>query len=288
MYSTSPNPKRSQGGYAALALVLVIAVTLAALIAAYSARRGYVGVSQTHRAQREFLARAQRRITRYYSANAAAMDANLNAPWTGAQLLANAGVPSRWLVEAFVGARQSLPIDGGMATLDYRDVWLALPGNATGGPATTATLDRTTNTFNPGTSPAWTEIHGETIEAALTVRAQKQLNRWGSRLTAMYAADTASDPGRNIGVDYWQPEGCGPYGGGIITCTNGQFLSASNMGLSTALGAQRISANNPWGLSLQISNTVDANDTAPPYTLAIKSPLPWGGAIYATVTEPLT
>ncbi len=284
----STSLRRSQGGYAALALVLVVAVTLAALIAAYSARRGYVGVSQTHRAQREFLTRAQRRITRYYSTNAAAMDANLNAPWTGAQLLVNAGVPPRWQVEALVGTRQSLPIDGGAATLDYRDIWLALPGNATGGPATPATLNSATNTFNPGTSPAWAEIHGETVEAALTVRAQQQLNRWNSRLTAMYAADTASDAGRNVGVDYWQPAGCGPYGGGTIVCTNGQFLPASNVGLSTVLGAQRISVNNPWGLALQISNTVDANDTAPPYTMAIESPLPWGGALDATVTEPLT
>ncbi len=269
-----------------LALVLVIVVTVAAIIATYSARRGYVGVSQTHRAQRLFLARAQRRITRYYSSHAAAMDANLNAPWTGAQLLVRAGVPTRWQVQAWVGTRQSTSIDSG-TVMDYRDIWLALPGNAASGPATLPTLNTTTNTFNPGTSPAWTEIHGENIEAALAVRAQQQLNRLNSRLTAMYAADTASDPGRNIGVDYWQPSGCGPYGGGIIACTNEQFLPASTVGLSVALGAQRVGTNNPWGLPLMISNTVDANDTAPPYTMVIESPLPWGGSINATVTGPL-
>lgn len=284
----STSPKRSQGGYVALALVLVVIVTLAAAIAAYSARRGYAGVSQTHRTQRAFLARAQHRITRYYTTHAAAMDANLHAPWTGMQLLVRAGVPPRWQVQAFVGTRQSMSLDGGAVTLDYRDVWLALPGNATGGPATPAALNTTTNTFNPGTSPAWTEIHGETVEAALAVRAQQQLNRFNSRLTAMYAADIASDPGRNVGVDYWQPAGCGPYGGGTITCTNGQFLPASNVNLATALGAQRVGTNNPWGFALTVSNTVDTNDTAPPYTFVIASPLPWGGAIDATVTAPLS
>ncbi len=284
----STSPRRSQGGYAALAMVLVVVVTLMAVIATYSARRGYAGVSQTHRTQRAFLDRAQRRITRYYSRHAAAMDANLNAPWTGAELLALAGVPPRWQVQAFLGTRQSTVLDGGAVTLDYRDIWLALPGNATGGSATPAALNTTTNTFNPGTSPAWAEVHGETVEMALAVRAQQQLNRFNSRLTAMYAADIASDPGRNIGVDYWQPSGCGPYGGGVIACTNGQFLPASNVNLATALGAQRVGTSNPWGLALTVSNTVGTNDTAPPYTLAIASPLPWGGTIDATITSPLS
>ncbi len=271
-----------------MALVLVVVVTLAALIATYSARRGYVGMSHTHRTQREFLDRAQRRIARYYTTHAAAMDASLNAPWTGAQILTRAGVPPRWQVQAWVGTRQSLSMDGGAVTLDYRDIWLALPGNATGGPATPAALNTTTNTFNPGTSPAWAEVHGETIESGLVVRAQQQLNRLGSRLIAMYAADIASDPGRDVGVDYWQPSGCGPYGGGTIACTNGQFLPASNVNLATALGAQRVSTQNPWGRTLVVSNTVGTNDTAPPYTFALESPLPWGGAITATVTEPLS
>ena len=284
MSSTS----RKQGGYAALALVLVLIVVLAALIASYSARRGYVGVTHTARAQRHFLARARVRVMRYYEAHAADVDANGNAPWTGSQLLVRAGVPPRWQVAAFIGARQSTTLDGGAITLDYRDIWLALPGSATGGRAVSAALNTSTNVFQPGTSPAWTEIHGETVEAALAVRAQQQLNRFNSRLTAMYAADIASDPGRNVGVDYWQPAGCGPYGGGTITCTNGQFLPASNVNLATALGAQRVGTNNPWGFALTVSNTVDTNDTAPPYTFVIASPLPWGGAIDATVTAPLS
>lgn len=269
-------------------MVLVLMTALSALIAAYSARRGYAGASQTQRTQRAFLARAQRRVVRYYTAQAAAMDANANAPWTGPQILVQAGVPPRWQIQALVGTRQSTPIDGGTVTLDYRDIWLVLPGSATGGPAATPMLNTVANTFNPGSSPAWTEIHGENVEDALAVSAQQQLDRLTSRLTAMYAADTASDPGRDVGVDYWQPNGCGPYGGGLIACTNGQFLPASTVGLETALGAQRISTSNPWGLALTLSNTVDANDTAPPYTLAIESPLPWGGSINATVTGPLT
>ena len=272
----------------ALALVLVVAVTVAAFIATYSAGRGYAGVDQTRRAQRAFLTRAQQRVTAYYMEQAANMDANMNAPWTGAQILAQAGVPLRWQVQAFVGTRQSTQIDGGTVTLDYRDIWLAMPGSDAGNAATPPALNTATNTFAPGTSPAWTEIHGENIEDTLAVRAQQQMDRLSSRMTAMYAADTASDPGHNVGVDYWQPAGCGPYGGGIITCTNGQFLPASTVGLSTALGAQRVSSNNPWGLALMVSNTVDANDTAPPYTLIIESPLPWGGSMDATVTGPLT
>lgn len=269
-------------------MVLVLITALSALIAAYSAHRGYVGISRTHRQQRAFLARAQRRVAHYYTAHAAAMDANANTPWPGSDILAQAGVPPRWQVQILVGTRQSVAIDGGAVTLDYRDLWLVLPGSATGGRAIPATLNAVSNTMNPGSSPAWTEIHGENIEDALAVSAQQQLSRLSSRLTAMYAADTASDPGRDIGVDYWQPKGCGPYGGGILACTNGQFLPASTLGLATALGAQRVNTSNPWGLALVVSNTVGANDTAPPYTLAIESPLPWGGSIDATVNGPLT
>lgn len=284
MSSTS----RKQGGYAALALVLVLIVVLAALIASYSARRGYAGVTHTARAQRHFLARARTRVMRYYEAHAADLDANGNTPWTGPQLLVRAGVPPRWQVAAFIGARQSTTLDGGAITLDYRDIWLALPGSATGSRAVSAALNTSTNVFQPGTSPAWTEIHGEDVEDALFVRAQSQLARLSDRLTAMYEADIDEDPGRNAAVDYWQPAGCGPYGGGAIACTNGQFLPAADLNLPEALGAQRIATENPWGLTLTANNTApDANDTAPPYTMLWQSPLPWGGALTAIVTAPL-
>lgn len=270
-----------------MALVLVLMAFLSALIASYEARRGYVGASRTHRLERDYLARAKARMTRFYAAHAAAVDANAAAPWSGAQLLALANVPPRWQVTAFIGGRQSITV-GGATTIDYRDIWLALPGVAHGGPAQLASLDTGTNTFLPGTSPAWTEVSGEAIEDALYVRAQRQLTRLGARLTAMYAADLATDGNHNIGVDDWQPVGCGPYGGGVIACTNGQFVSASTLHFAAALGAQRINTDNPWGEPLMASNTVDANTTAPPYTIVLQSPLPWGGNLTSAITEPIT
>jgi len=284
MCSTSPK----QGGYAALALVLVLITVLSALVASYEARRGYVGVSRTDRLERDYLERAKNRITRFYAAHAAAMDTNAAAPWSDAQILISADVPLRWQVQVFIGGRQSVTVGGGSTTMDYRDIWLALPGTAQGGQAQPASLDTGTNTFLPGTSPAWTEVSGEAIENGLYVRAQRQLTRLGARLTAMYAADLATDGNHNIGVDDWQPTGCGPYGGGVIACTNGQFVPVSTLNVTTALGAQRIDTDNPWGEPLLASNTVDANTTAPPYTIILQSPLPWGGNLTNTIAEPIT
>lgn len=283
-----PSARPRQQGYVALALVIVVMVIVSATIAQLAADDAYVGMARTQRRQQTFVTRAAERVGQFYKAHAAAMDANAAAPWTGPQILALSHVPPRWGVQLTVGVREAETVDDGLASLDYRDLWASLPGSTNGGTATPASYNGGANTFTPGTTPAWTEVSGQKVETALYTSAQEQLNRWDTRLTAMYAADIADSTTHDIGVDYWQPPGCGPNGGGEITCTNNAIVPVSTLSLATALGARALDTENPWGEPLTGSNTVDTNTTAPPYTFLLESPLPWGGALAQVIIEPLT
>lgn len=259
-------------------LVTLIMGIVVAMVGAQEIRIRATATALRKQAQRAYLREIKTAIATAYIKDAQALDSGATVSSVTVQsLLADAGVTLHAGTQAILGTEQTGP--GGIA---YHKIWI---WTAPDGAPSTTTYDQTSNTFTPGNAVAWTMVDGLQIEARLFQRANQQMTRIATALTNMYEAELEADPFHDTAKNYWQSQGCSAAAAGQISCTNNQFLPLNQMNLA-ALGNQTTGIN-PWGLNIQASNTVQANQSAPHYSIVLESPTPWGAQIQTVVAEPL-
>lgn len=267
-----------QGGQSLIMMVTLIMGVVVAIVGAQELRLRATATALRKQAQRAYLREVKDALATAYVKDATAIDSGVTASSITVQsLLSDAGVTLHAGTNAILGAEQTGP--GGIS---YRKIWIWTTPD---GAPTTTTYDPTTNTFTPGNAVAWTMMDGLQIESRLFQQANQQMTRIATALTNMYEAELQADPFHDTAKNYWQSPGCSAAAAGEITCTNNQFMPLNQMNLA-ALGNQTTGVN-PWGLNIQGSNTVQANQSAPPYSIVLESPTPWGAPIQTVVAEPL-
>lgn len=272
-------PDHAQSGFAALLMVSILATLFLSLysVLTLAAKRGQ---QETQAQQRlTYLRQAAAALRDYYARNTAAMDGSSLPQMTPEQMLQGAGVQARWGLRLAYSSKQNAL--GG--AIQYRDLYLWIPAR---NPDPT-TLDAGANQFNPGPGVQWAKVNGLEIQQAVYNQAENTLTRLAQNLERMFRARIEADPLHDVAVNYWQAKGCSSSAGGEIPCTNNSYVPAKDLGLAQVIGADAGMMTDPWGGNVLVSNTLDANQLKPPYSLALRIVTPWGSNIDMTAVEPL-
>lgn len=276
--------RNDESGAAFLLFVLGLMLVMISSVAFMQAEVPLATHQSLVQAQQQYLQRARQRLNTWYKTQAVVLDASGNgsaSPVPASGLLAAAGISERWNAQAFVSTEQCLAASQG--NICYRNIWVAVPATS-GTPPTLAN-----NVFQPGTAQ-YIEVSGQPIESLLYRQSLDQLDHIVTRIDAGYSGYEAAGGVHNINVDWFAPppsSGCGVPGGvGPFGCSGGGFAPVSAIFPSSFSAGN--SAVNAWGMTVTANNSGSpASDTATPYTMALESPLPWGGDILATAVEPM-
>ncbi len=279
--SSRPN---DESGAAFLLFVLGLMLVMGSVVAYMAAEVPVATHQSLVLSQQHYLQRARQRLIAWYKTQAVVLDAAGNgstSPVPASGLLAAAGISERWNAQAFVSTEQCMAASQG--SICYRNIWVAVPATS-GTPPTLVN-----NIFQPGAAQ-YVEVSGQPIESLLYQHSLDQLDRIVTRIDAGYSAYEAAGGVHDINVDWFAPppdSGCGvPSGVGPFNCSGGGFAPVAAVFPGSFLAGN--SARNAWGMTITANNSGSpASDTATPYTMALESPLPWGGSLLATAVEPL-
>lgn len=281
MFNKSPlqhqtDARYSQSGVAAILYVIVIMLLFAAVIVSISARLNDVSHQRILQTQQEWLHHSRQQLQSWYEQNAAWVDAS--TALNGTAIMSDAGIEPQWNAELLASSQTCQTFAQG--SLCYHTFWLALPSMA--GPAPTVSG----STFTPN-SAQYVSVSGEAIESQLYHRALRQVQNMGTLLESGFAAAASSGALHNDDLDWFAPAGCtNGSGDGPFACSNGGFLDWDDYLQGTGLSG--LSGNNPWGFPVQVNNSGgEASDTSTPFSVELRSPLPWGGYITSLVAQPL-
>lgn len=284
--SLQPHSKSSihkESGIAAILLVLVLMFFISAIFAGIIARMSLVSHQAVQQAKTRYLHNAQTQLSHWYSENAAALDAggdNSSSPYSASEIMAQAGIQQQWNAQLFVSHEQCITANTSQGNkLCYRTLWFAIPSTAGHPP-----ILQMGSVFMPFNA-TYVSVSGLTIETALYNQALTQISEMGDLLESMFAASTASGGVHDANLDWYAPQGqnCGNGSGPWATCGTYPWSAyIQNSGIAGSNG------KNPWDLQVMVNDsTQPASNTAPPYTVELQSPLPWGGNISELITQPM-
>lgn len=270
-----------EAGLSAILLVLVLMFFVGAVYASVIARMNLDSHQAFSQDKATYIQRAQAQLQHWYAENATIFDANGNgsaSPFSASEILAQAGIQTRWNAQLFISTEQCIAAAQGN-NICYHTLWLAVPSLSGAAP----TLQN--NQFQAN-GAVYVAVSGQAVETQHFNHAVTQITTLSTLLESGAASANASGGVHDANLDWFAPSGCGngdgPWPSGA--CGTMSWLAyAQNSGL-TAAG----NGDNPWGLSLAVTDSGgNANNTSAPYTIELQSPLPWGGAITQIVTEPL-
>lgn len=277
-------PVRSaQGGYLLIALaglLVVFALTwLAMLTQSIFAYEAGPGRSLAEAG----LDAASRSVEAFYQANVASMDAQAAAPWGEAELLRASGVADagRLGLRLTIGSRQTSP-DGAIA---WRNLYLWLPPRES---ADATAYDPLTDTFTADAQARWRQVDGRRIQSQAFLRTTDRLRRVVTALGAYYQARLRTDPAGQS-PNYWMTAPCvgnpasAAIGAGIRCSVGYEPLTA--LAIPEVAGVSGIDLVDAWDRPFELSNTTDAQVTAPPYTAVLRFVTPWGAVLRRSVAQ---
>ncbi len=270
--------RRGQRGSAAMLLVLwafvavfyfLFAPQIAASIRAFDA------VAATEDA---YLDKVARRLENYYRRNAAAIDSATAYPVVPESLCAQLGVEVKPTLRLAVSDR----LTGSQVLFHRFVVWLK---RAEPDPSTFAV---STGTFTPGPGVAYRVVDGEAIEGALLEKTLERMKGFAAQLEGRFRAKFESDPLRSLSVNYFRALGpaCG-VGLDDIPCIDSYTDATTAADFGTLLSIDPTTLTSAWGRHFTISNLQDSSTASPPYTMAIRAALPWGGSLLVNAVQPL-
>ena len=270
--------RRRQCGSAAMLLVLwafvaVFYFLFAPQIAA--SMRAFDAVAATENA---YLDNVARRLEDYYRRNAAAIDSATAYPVVLESLCAELGVEVKPTLRLAVSYR----LTGSQVLFHRFVVWLK---RAEPDPSTFAA---STGMFTPGPSVIYRIVDGEAIEGALLEKTLDRMKGLAAQLERRFRAKFEADPLRSLGVNHFRAVGpsCS-VGLDDIPCIDSYGDATSVADFATLLSIDPATLTNAWGQRFTVSNLQDSSTASPPYTMAIRAALPWGGSLLVNAVQPL-
>lgn len=265
------------GGSAVLVIVLGLFIALFFLVAPLATMR-WAEKFNTQRNESAYLDDVAAKLAAWYARNAATIDSAPTYNVVAATLWANLGIDPLPTLRVTVSDRLTGP------TVRYRRFAIWLRRSATDSSA----IDSATGVFTPGANVLYREISGEPIQAALLDDTLTRMKVFAGQLEKRFRAKFESDPFRSLSVNHFRPaSGSCTAGLDDLPCIDAHtdVQTAANFTTLLALDSSRLVS--AWGQRFTVSNLADSQTAAPPFSMAIRSSLPWGGSVLVNAVQPL-
>lgn len=272
---------RLQRGFASyLWLVSVAGLVMAVSVGLLMANDQEIG-NRADADRRAYLAEASARLARWYEFNAGATGTQAG-PVDVTTALAQAGVTPRYDLQAASSNR----LADGMVAWHVLALWLPDPDSVQG-----IALDPVTGAFTQGTTIAsglparvvHAVIDGHASQLRRYSESSRRVREVGARLENRFSVMRATHP-LSMVTNWYRAQDCGAVQGGELPCYDAyQDIVATQV--VVAAGISPSSSFNAWGGAMQVSNLADSS-TVPPFSMSIRTALPWGGWLQVIAQEP--
>lgn len=269
MYSS---PARQRGAAFIVLVTIVAAVSLLFVLGQASWQsRQRLNELPTVRAKRVELAAAA--LREWYRLNAAEIDAASFTVPSGPALLAAAGVPAQWGLEAGITSTQ---LSRGQIRYRVLAVWAPTDDDAQIPVfnASTGELVLCPDTDSYCGQRAAARIEGFDIQAELYAATVHSLRNLADAAQAYFHSYWLGDPDHNLSVNYFRS--CVAPRSALPCLDN--WTSLSTTSLLPALQEPGSLGFDAWGGQIEAMNG-GSNDDTPPYRLAFRANTPWGAPI---------
>lgn len=232
--------------------------------------------------RRAYLADASARLARWYEFNSGATGAQPGQIDVAAAL-SQAGVTPRYNLQSASSNR----LADGMVSWHVMALWLPDPDSVQG-----IALDPVTGAFTQGVYIAsglparvvHAVIDGHASQLRLYSESSRLIREIGARLENRFSAMRATHPLMPMFTNWYRAQDCGAVQGGELPCYDAYQDIATTEVPATA-GTSPASDFNAWGGAAQVSNLADSS-TVPPFSMSIRTALPWGGWLQVVAQEP--
>jgi type II secretory pathway pseudopilin PulG len=281
-----PSPQRQQG-FGLLVFIIVTTVVALAIVLGYSGIMARAQSNQLVNNQQKYLAAARTSVQAFYERNAYTIDEqSMSNPTTIAQILAGAGVPVRYDLQAAL-SRVLVSPEG----LPYRAVALWLPSETDATNPPNVANFTNTGTFVSCSNASTCAVRqvevfdSLNIERANAKRAMAQLQQIALKAQSYFKARLLQDPERNVSVNYFRaPSGvCQAQPMDLECLDNYTPLTTSGAGSAAVpsttaknLGLSDAELISPWGRPIEASNLVDSITDDTPYAMSFRIATPAG------------
>lgn len=283
-----PASKR-QNGFAVLSLAIAISVVALTIILGYSVIYSKRAALQLSQQQDAYMREVQEAIKQAYMSHAGEVDGflthdqykDINKWFT------LAGVTQKWGLQGKVS--DVITKDG----IGYSVValWFDAEGDTLNPPAFNEATGVFTSCSNPNAAcpdRRWAVVSGYPVQQEKLKRTMAVMNEIALKAETYFKARYAFDPNHNMEINYFRPttNSCTSPGDEDLPCVD-DYTNLGDTGVQEKLAIDNQQLKNAWGYDIKISTKNEANTAEPPYSMVIKSELPWGGEYKLFALQPL-
>lgn len=265
-------------GSAAMLLVFAVFISVFFLWVVPTVTAQWKAHAELPKAESAYVDEIAQRLAIYYRRNAAAIDAAPAYAIVPATLWAELGIDPKPTLRLGISDR----LTGTNVRFRRFAVWLkrAEPD--------ASAMNAATGTFTPGPGVVYRVVDGEPIQAALYDETLTRMKAFAVALEKRFRAKFESDPFKSLSVNHFRPAG-GTCTVGLddIPCIDAHtdVLVAANFSALLSLDSSRLVT--AWGPRFTVSNLADSQAASPPFTMAVRGALPWGGSVLVNAVQPL-
>ncbi len=268
---------RESGSVALLLVMWVFVATFFFLFAPLIAAsfKAYDAVASQEEAYLDHIAR---QLETYYRRNAAAIDAAITFSIAPRDLWEQLGIDPKPTLQLGISDRQN----GGQVRFRRFVMWL----RRSSPDASSFTVS--TGAFAPGPNVSYRVVDGEAIQGALLEETLTRMKRFAGQLEGRFRAKFEADPFRSLSVNHFRALGPSCTASlDDIPCINVHTDVVTAANFATLLSIDAATLSTAWGQRFTVSNLQDSQTASPPFTMAIRAPLPWGGTALVNAIQPL-
>jgi hypothetical protein len=218
------------------------------------------------------------RLQRYYRANAGTIDGPAGFTLTAAALWAQLGVEPKSSLKLAV----SNALTGPNVQYHRFAIWLQRTSTDT------TSMDAATGILTPGPNVAFRTVDGQAIETDLYEQTLTRMKGFAGTLEKRFRAKFESDPLKSLSVNHFRPaSGTCTTSLDDMPCIDAYTDVLTAADFNTILSVDPNGLVTAWGQRFTVSNLADSQTTSPPYTMAVRGTLPWGGSVLVNAVQPL-
>lgn len=261
----------SQRGVAFLTFVALLSALCILFVVSQSAWLAKQRNSELPEIRRSRVTQAAEAVRAWYARNAASIDSlSPTLPSDGVALLAEAGIPRQWQLNAAI----SNPLTRG--NIKYRVIAVWGEGEDNQSPSFDPTTGKlilcpdTSGTCDPTPRPS-ARVEGFEIQASNYATTLKNLSTLAAAAQAYFTALRLSDPDHNVSLNYFRS--C-EVSASQIPCLD-SYEDIASTSLLSELGEPALLVVDAWGNALTAMNGGALASTSP-YRMGFQATTPWG------------
>lgn len=265
-----PSLKKQQGSATGWFFIFLVTMSIAVV----SSEAEFLANKRRNDRQQQqeaYLEQTAAAVTAWYQRNIGTIDATGTADPTVADVLAGAGITSRYGLHVSVSQRLS------SGSMNWHSIALWINDS----PTDSTTFISSTGAFNPDPKAQAVLVSGQRLQqeawqrtASAVNTVVSALNNYAQQRQAAYGGDMMRNP--------FRPVDCNNIAPGEMPCLD---TYTSTNSISPQLGLNSSQLVDAWNGAIQVSNGTDARTTGVPYTMVVKATTPWGAAVTGTAIQ---